>query len=518
MIGKPRTYRLTAIGGAICTVAALALGAATSASAHGWIGGSNSDVVSRAALTSNSNRGPVQYEPQSIEGPKGFPAQGPADGTIAAGGNPTWSALDEQSSTRWNKNSVSTGAVRFGWSYSAPHSTSKWHYYMTKPGWDQNAPLTRASLELIGEVLHDGSAADSGAPSHRITVPDDRSGYHVILGVWDVADTANAFYQVVDVDVRSRTGGPAADTEAPSTPGGLHVDGASAVPVHLAWSASRDNVGVDHYRISRDGSVIGTTAATGYVDSQAGAGTTHTYDVVAVDFAQNASRSATLAVTTDASQPAPDPGSGADADAPTGLHTMAVSSDSVELMWTAGVGANAASGYSIERATADSDFQAVGDSAGTRFTDTGLTPGATYRYRVVAVDAAGVTSGASDELTVTTPVLSAEPDESGSLPAWDPHAGYQAGAQVVHNGSAYEAVQSHTGNGDPNWINAPSLWKKVQPKSSASSSRAAWDPRGTYAKGDVVTHGGSAYEAVQSHTGNGDPNWIDAPSLWKKIA
>ncbi len=31
-----------------------------------------------------------------------------------------------------------------------------------------------------------------------------RTGYQVILGVWSIGDTANAFYQVVDVDMQAK--------------------------------------------------------------------------------------------------------------------------------------------------------------------------------------------------------------------------------------------------------------------------------------------------------------------------
>jgi Uncharacterized protein conserved in bacteria len=55
-------------------------------------------------------------------------------------------------------------------------------------------------FELIPEVQHDGSRASTN-PDHMITVPSDRSGYHVILAVWDVADTVNAFYNAIDVNV-----------------------------------------------------------------------------------------------------------------------------------------------------------------------------------------------------------------------------------------------------------------------------------------------------------------------------
>lgn len=73
---------------------------------------------------------------------------------------------------------------------------------MTKTGCDQNAPLKRSGLELIGTVNHDGSTASNNL-THSITVPSNRSGYHIILAVWDVADTPNAFYNVIDVNVQN---------------------------------------------------------------------------------------------------------------------------------------------------------------------------------------------------------------------------------------------------------------------------------------------------------------------------
>ena len=61
-----------------------------SAFAHGYI------LNSRAKLCAtgvNSGCGPVMYEPQSVEGPDRFPSTGPADGTIAAAGDPKWQHL-----------------------------------------------------------------------------------------------------------------------------------------------------------------------------------------------------------------------------------------------------------------------------------------------------------------------------------------------------------------------------------------------------------------------------------------
>jgi predicted carbohydrate-binding protein with CBM5 and CBM33 domain len=185
---------------ALAVLAPIAVGAAPAAWSHGYVGGGSSDLVARAALRTNAGLGAVQYEPQSIEGTKGFPEAGPADGQLASAGNARFAELDQQSADRWVKNAINPGPNAVSWVYTAAHKTTKWDYFMTKPGWDQNAPLTRASLEKIGTVAHDGSMSTQNVV-HTVDVPADRAGYHVIYAVWTVDDTNNAFYNVIDVDV-----------------------------------------------------------------------------------------------------------------------------------------------------------------------------------------------------------------------------------------------------------------------------------------------------------------------------
>ena len=45
-----------------------------------------------------------------------------------------------------------------------------------------------------------------------------------------------------------------------------------------------------------------------------------------------------------------------------------------------------------------------------------------------------------------------------------------------------------------------------------------WSDRGAYAKGDRVTFNGATYECIQGYQGWGDPNWINAPSLWTQVS
>ncbi|TKI83198.1 chitin-binding protein, partial [Bacillus cereus] len=84
-------------------------------------------------------------------------------------------------------------------------------------------------FEPIGTVKHDDSAASNNL-SHKINVPTDRSGYHVILAVWDVADTVNAFYNVIDVNLINNE---KPDTEAPTQLSGVQVVKATSNSVEL---------------------------------------------------------------------------------------------------------------------------------------------------------------------------------------------------------------------------------------------------------------------------------------------
>jgi chitodextrinase len=91
------------------------------------------------------------------------------------------------------------------------------------------------------------------------------------------------------------------DTSAPTAPTNLKATAAltsTASSVSLTWSASSDNVGVAGYRVARNTTVLGTTTALGFNDSNAARGTIYSYTVVAFDVAGNISPSASVTVST----------------------------------------------------------------------------------------------------------------------------------------------------------------------------------------------------------------------------
>ncbi|MEU1449202.1 lytic polysaccharide monooxygenase [Streptomyces mirabilis] len=83
--------------------------------------------------------------------------------------------------------------------------------HLLRPHWDPSAPLSRdqfepepfATYKPYGDIPHwempDASTDPNLDKPHTIRLPE-RSGYHVVLGVWEVADTGHAFYQVMDAN------------------------------------------------------------------------------------------------------------------------------------------------------------------------------------------------------------------------------------------------------------------------------------------------------------------------------
>lgn len=270
------------------------------ASAHGWVDG----PASRASLCKtgqNTNCGPIMYEPQSLEAPKGFPNAGPADGKIASA-NGLFPELDAQSASRWTKVNISAGTNTFTWKLTAPHATASWKYYITKPGWDPNAPLTRNSFDLTPFCsVNYGGARPPFTYTDTCNVPA-RTGYHVILAVWEIADTTNAFYNVIDVDFG---GGNSGDTTAPTAPSGLAVAAVTSTTATLGWNASSDNVGLTGYRIYHGGNLVGSVSGSTRIYTVTGLSpnTSYTFTVRAIDAAGNESAVSNTVQATTASGP-----------------------------------------------------------------------------------------------------------------------------------------------------------------------------------------------------------------------
>jgi predicted carbohydrate-binding protein with CBM5 and CBM33 domain len=162
---------------------------ASPASAHGWITNpaSRQDQCATGVV---SNCGPIQYEPQSVEAPKG---------SRSCSGGSSFTVLDNDAKG-WRVSSIGSSAT-FTWRKTAMHRTLNWQYYV-----DGN----------LHQTFNGNAAQPPANVNHQLTgLP---GGRHKILAVWNIYDTPMAFYACVDVNVGGGGGGP--PPPPPPPPGG----------------------------------------------------------------------------------------------------------------------------------------------------------------------------------------------------------------------------------------------------------------------------------------------------------
>ncbi|RZQ62704.1 lytic polysaccharide monooxygenase auxiliary activity family 9 protein [Amycolatopsis suaedae] len=167
-----RNLAVVAAGAALAPLLTVVLPAAT-ASAHGYV---NSPPSRQAQCASNTVPcGPIKWEPQSVEGPKGL--------RDCSGGNSAFAELNDDSKG-WKATPIGKDAT-FTWKFTARHRTANWEYYVG------------------GTKVADISGNNQQPPetvSHQVNL-GNFSGKQKVLAIWNVGDTANAFYACIDVQV-----------------------------------------------------------------------------------------------------------------------------------------------------------------------------------------------------------------------------------------------------------------------------------------------------------------------------
>ncbi len=165
-----------------------------------------------------------------------------------------------------------------------------------------------------------------------------------------------------------------------------------------------DNVGVVGVQFKLDGANLGaedTTNAYSAVWNTTGvANGTYTLTAVARDAAGNVTTSAPRTVTVSNSSP-----SDTTAPAtPTNLTVSSASATQINVSWSASTDNVGVTGYRLERCSGSdcTSFSQIATPNSTSYSNTGLSAGTTYRYRVRAIDAAGNLSSYSSVASATT--------------------------------------------------------------------------------------------------------------------
>jgi chitodextrinase len=192
---------------------------------------------------------------------------------------------------------------------------------------DSVAPSAPGTLNAAGGVgavnLNWGAATDnvgvtgydvyrSATPGFTPSAANKVGSTNGALSYTDAGLSAGTYYyQVTARDAVGNVSPPSNEASAaattnttpPSAPSNLAYT-LNGAQVNLSWTAATDNVGVTGYQVLRDGAVIGTTAATSFVDGSTLPGTTYSYTVVARDAAGNVGpASNAVSVTTGTSAP-----------------------------------------------------------------------------------------------------------------------------------------------------------------------------------------------------------------------
>src|SRR5687768_8741356 len=153
--------RLAVLAAAILTVPLISvIFSASPASAHGWVTSppSRQDQCATGVV---ANCGTIQYEPQSVEAPKG---------SRNCSGGSGFTVLD-QDGKGWRVTNISSSTT-FSWRNTAMHRTLNWQYYV-----DGN----------LHQTFTNGNAQPPQVVNHNVTgLP---SGRHKVLAVWNIYDT-----------------------------------------------------------------------------------------------------------------------------------------------------------------------------------------------------------------------------------------------------------------------------------------------------------------------------------------
>ncbi len=293
---------------------------------------------------------------------------------------------------------------------------------------DTEAPTAPANLNISGSadaivLSWDASSDNIGVAGYKIYRNDEEIGtstenYYID---YTITEAGTYIYTVKAYDASGNLSGasngliltittgdgpdPSENPEIPTAPTNLSMSG-SADAIILSWDASSDDVGVEGYKIYRDGVEIGTTADTSYADDTLTGTGSYVYTVKAYDADGNLSQeSAALTVTIsdgDGSDPSEDNGI---PTAPTNL-SISGTSLSVILSWDASSDDIGVEGYKIYR-----DGVEIGTTTDTSYTDDTIRKAGTYIYTVKAYDAEGNLSEASGGFYLTV-----EDNQAPSIP------------------------------------------------------------------------------------------------------
>ena len=255
-----------------------------------------------------------------------------------------------------------------------------------------------SDFDDAGELVFSQAATQTTPVSGSFTVPssaaDGATRMRISMKYNGIPTTCESFTygEVEDYTINIGTSG-GGDAEAPTAPTSLTASSITETTATLTWAAATDNVGVTGYDVYQGTTNIGTVTATTANITSLTANTSYTFSIKAKDAAGNESASSnTVTFTT--------PGPTGDTEAPTAptsLTASNISQTTIDLSWSPASDNVGVTGYDIYQ-----DGVNVRSVTGTSTTFSGLTASTSYSFYVIATDATGNTSSASNTVNTTT--------------------------------------------------------------------------------------------------------------------
>ena len=220
-------------------------------------------------------------------------------------------------------------------------------------------PTVATQSQLLDARPATAVLADAPLPVGE-TMRDDRFGISIRLnslaaGVANVTVTMPALV----------------DDVAPAAPSGVRLAGDTA-GVAVRWEAGRDDEGIDHYDVERDGQLVGSTPGLAFDDAAVASLVTPSYRVVTVDTSGNRGASVPVSATL------------ADVTPPSGVPGVALRARGGEVTatWAPALDNRAIGAYRVLR-------NGVFQRSILGFAYTERAPQGQHTYSIVAVDTAG---------------------------------------------------------------------------------------------------------------------------------
>ena len=228
---------------------------------------------------------------------------------------------------------------------------------------------------LLAATPNDGSEA--------VVIPNTPGTTNRIM----IKGTNHIFFDVSNTNFTITLG--STDFTAPTAPTNLAASGTSFTSTNLSWTAATDNVGVTGYDVYQGATLKATVATTTYTVTGLTPATLYSFSVKAKDANNNVSAASNVVDVTTL----------ADTTAPTAvvLTAAGTTASSTNLSWTAATDNVGVTSYDVYKGGV-----LLATVTTTTYAVTGLTAATAYSFYVVAKDAAGNLSAASNSVAVTT--------------------------------------------------------------------------------------------------------------------